>query len=54
MHLYGNGQHAGGISARKGIPFGTWHYRLLDWAIDLKLMPAPQKRSPENGEYVGD
>jgi pimeloyl-ACP methyl ester carboxylesterase len=53
-NIYGNGQHAGGISARKGIPFGTWQYRLIDWAIDLKLMPAPKKRNAETGEYEGN
>jgi len=41
LHIYGSGIHAGAISSRKGIPFGTWHQRLLDWAIDLQLMPAP-------------
>ena len=40
MHIYGTGGHGGSISPRKGIPFGTWHQRLLEWAIDLKLMPA--------------
>ena len=54
MHIYGNGVHAGAISARKGIPFGTWQYRFLDWAIDLKLMPAPKKRNAETGEYEGN
>ena len=54
MHIYGNGVHAGAISARKGIPFGTWQYRFLDWAIDLKLMPAPKKRNVETGEYEGN
>jgi endo-1,4-beta-xylanase len=54
MHIYGNGQHAGAISSRKGIPFGTWHYRFLDWAIDLKLLPAPTKRDPQTGEYIGN
>lgn len=43
MHIYGAGQHGGAISARKGIPFGTWHQRLLDWAVDLQLMPAPKQ-----------
>lgn len=54
MHIYGAGQHAGAISSRKGIPFGTWHYRFLDWAIDLQLMPAPKKREPATGAYIGD
>ena len=38
--FYVPGEHAGAISSRKGIPFGTWHHRLVDWAVDLKLMPA--------------
>ena len=41
MHIYGEGKHAGAISPRKGIPFGTWHLRLVEWAVELKLMPAP-------------
>lgn len=40
MHIYGNGGHGGSITARKGIPFGTWHYRLVEWGADLKLWPA--------------
>lgn len=43
MHIYGAGGHGGSISARKGIPFGTWHQRLLEWATDLKLMPAAKQ-----------
>ena len=54
MHIYGNGQHAGAISARKGIPFGTWHQRLLEWAIDLQLMPAPKKRDPATGGFIAE
>jgi acetyl esterase/lipase len=42
MHIYGNGSHGGSIGARKGIPFGTWPQRLVDWAVDLKLFPAPK------------
>lgn len=40
MHIYGVGGHGGAISARKGIPFGTWQERFYDWAGDLKLMAA--------------
>ena len=54
LHIYGAGSHAGAISSRKGIPFGTWHYRFIDWAVDLKFMPAPKKRDASTGEYVGD
>ena len=45
MHIYGTGGHGGAISPRKGTPFGTWHQRLVDWAVDLNLMPA-QKELP--------
>jgi endo-1,4-beta-xylanase len=38
MHIYAHGGHAGGISPRKGIPFGTWQFRFVDWAKDLGFM----------------
>jgi len=38
MHIYGHGGHGGAVSLRKGIPFGTWHLRFVDWAKDLGLM----------------
>ena len=40
MHLYGHGGHGGSIDPRKGIPFGTWPTRFVEWAKDLKLMDA--------------
>jgi acetyl esterase/lipase len=40
LHIYGHGGHGGSISARKGIPFGTWHVRFVEWAKDLGLMDA--------------
>ena len=40
LHIYSHGGHAGGIGARKGIPFGTWHLRFIDWAKDLGFMTA--------------
>ena len=40
MHLYGRGGHGGSIGERKGIPFGTWPQRFVDWAKDLKLTEA--------------
>lgn len=44
LHIYGHGRHAGGISPRNGIPFGTWHVRFIEWAKDLGLMnPKPAK-----------
>jgi endo-1,4-beta-xylanase len=38
LHIYGHGGHGGGIGARKGIPFGTWQVRFIEWAKDLGLM----------------
>jgi len=38
MHIYGHGGHGGAVSPRKGIPFGTWHLRFIDWAKDLNLL----------------
>ncbi len=43
MHIYGEGKHAGAISPRNGIPFGTWHLRFVEWAVDLKMLPAQKK-----------
>ena len=40
LHIYGHGGHAGGIGARKGIPFGTWHHRFIEWLTDLGMMQA--------------
>lgn len=54
MHIYGTGGHGGSISPRNGIPFGTWPQRFIDWAVDLKLMPAPQHRDPATGNYTGE
>ena len=41
MHVYGNGGHGGGIRDRNGIPFGTWHYRFIDWVRDLGFLGKP-------------
>jgi hypothetical protein len=38
LHIYAHGGHGGGITARKGIPFGTWHNRFVEWVTDLGLM----------------
>lgn len=43
LHIYGRGGHGGAVSPRKGIPFGTWHLRFVDWATDLGLM---EKKAP--------
>ena len=41
LHIYSHGGHGGGIGSRKGIPFGTWHLRFIEWATDLHLMDPP-------------
>jgi endo-1,4-beta-xylanase len=40
MHIYGTGGHGGSIGPRKGIPFGSWPQRFVEWATDAKLLPA--------------
>lgn len=41
MHIYGNGVHGGGLTARNGIPFGTWTDRFVDWFKDLGFLEKP-------------
>ena len=41
MHIYGNGGHAGGLSDRRGTPFGTWQERYIDWFRDLGFLQKP-------------
>ena len=52
MHIYGNGRHpgdplsdgsrmTGGLTARNGIPFGTWQDRFIDWFRDLGFLQKP-------------
>jgi alpha/beta hydrolase fold len=41
MHIYGNGGHGGGLTARGGIPFGTWTDRFVDWFRDLGFLAKP-------------
>lgn len=46
MHIYGNGHHpgsgsTGGITDRGNTPFGTWHYRFIDWFRDLGFLQKP-------------
>ena len=36
--IYGNGGHGGGLTARGGIPFGTWTDRFVDWFRDLGFL----------------
>ena len=43
MHIYGTGGHGGSIGPRKGIPFGTWQYRFVDWATDLGVLPGKKE-----------
>jgi hypothetical protein len=38
MHIYGNGGHGGGLTARGGIPFGTWTDRYMEWFKDLGFL----------------
>ena len=41
--IYGNGGHGGGLTARGGIPFGTWTDRYIDWFKDLGFLGKPGK-----------
>ena len=41
MHIYGNGVHADGLMDRRGIPFGTWQDRYIDWFRDLGFLGKP-------------
>lgn len=41
MHIYGNGVHGGGLTARGGIPFGTWTDRFVEWFRDLGFLEKP-------------
>ena len=38
LHIYGHGGHGGGIGPRKGMPFGTWPLRFVEWAQDQGYM----------------
>jgi acetyl esterase/lipase len=66
MHIYGNGRHpgdalpdgshmTGGLTARSGIPFGTWQDRFVDWFRDLGFLQKPgieTKAALDVAEYV--
>ena len=55
MHIYGNGVHGGGLTARGGIPFGTWTDRYLDWFKDLgflKELGKPTKAATDVEAFV--
>ncbi|HJT78623.1 MAG TPA: alpha/beta hydrolase, partial [Gemmataceae bacterium] len=47
LHIYAHGGHGGGISPRKGIPFGTWPVRFVEWAKDRGLMDARPAAPPK-------
>lgn len=61
MHIYGNGYHpgdrgaTGGLTHRKGIPFGTWQYRFIEWFDDLGFLSEPgtqTKAATDSEEFV--
>src|SRR5271156_6715609 len=52
MHIYANGRHpgdplpdgshmTGGLTDRKGIPFGEWQFRFIEWFRDLGFLQPP-------------
>ena len=52
MHIYANGRHpgdplpdgsrmSGGLTDRRGIPYGTWQQRFVDWFRDLGFLEKP-------------
>jgi endo-1,4-beta-xylanase len=64
MHIYGNGRHpgdalrdgshmTGGLTARNGIPFGTWQDRFIDWFRDLGFLQKPgvKTKAADDVEY---
>ncbi len=54
-HLYGNGGHGGGLQDRRGIPFGTWQTRFIDWFRDLGFLGksgVPTKAATDIEAYV--
>jgi endo-1,4-beta-xylanase len=50
MHIYGNGGHGGGLTARGGIPFGTWTDRYVDWFKDLGFLGKPGEPTKAAGD----
>ena len=50
LHIYGNGGHGGGLTARGGIPFGTWTDRFVDWFKDLGFLGKDGGTSEEECE----
>jgi acetyl esterase/lipase len=68
LHLYGNGRHpgdpladgshmTGGLTARNGIPFGTWQDRYIDWFRDLGFLEKPgveTRAAKDVADYVSN
>jgi len=41
LMIYRRGGHGGNIKPRNGIPFGAWPDRMIEWIVDLGIMPKP-------------
>ncbi|MEZ5363703.1 MAG: alpha/beta hydrolase fold domain-containing protein [Bryobacterales bacterium] len=66
MHVYGHSAHpggqlpdgtrmSGGLTDRKGLPFGTWRFRFIDWMRDLGFLGQPgveTKAAKDVAEFV--
>jgi hypothetical protein len=60
MHIYANGHHPGsgstdGLTDRKNTPFGTWHYRFIDWFRNLGFLQEPDvetRAAKESAAYA--
>ena len=48
LHLYGHGEHGGGMTDRGGIPLGTWQDRFIDWE------PGPDLRKYADAIAAGE
>ena len=44
LHIYAHGGHGGGINPRKGIPFGSWPLRFVEWATGPGVHEARRNR----------
>lgn len=63
MHIYGHGYHpgdhgmSGGMTYRKGIPFGKWQDRFIEWFEDagfLQPIGTETKAAIESREFVAN